>query len=118
MTAKRAPVGLKEPLESRLHGISGAYASKVDGSAMWDSVWSRALHARGSWLYVRFRRAACGRTGAIRRRRGVIWAGVSPTAGHSAARFARRRQLFRRSQVGLRQLAPFVRARNLPFVSF
>ena len=34
VTAKRAPVGLKNPLEGRLHGISGAYASKIDGSAM------------------------------------------------------------------------------------
>lgn len=34
MTAKTAPVGLKEPMESRLHKISGIYASKVDGSAM------------------------------------------------------------------------------------
>ena len=34
MTAKRAPVGLKKPLESPLHKISGVYASKVDGSAM------------------------------------------------------------------------------------
>ena len=34
MTAKRAPVGLKKPVESRLHGISSAYASKIDGSAM------------------------------------------------------------------------------------
>ena len=34
MTAKRAPVGLKKPLESRLNGVSGIYASKIDGSAM------------------------------------------------------------------------------------
>lgn len=34
MTAKTTPVGLKKPLESRLHKISGFYASKVDGSAM------------------------------------------------------------------------------------
>jgi len=34
MAAKGAPVGLKKPLESRLDGVSGAYASKIDGSAM------------------------------------------------------------------------------------
>lgn len=34
MTAKTTPVGLKKPLESRLHKTSGVYASKVDGSAM------------------------------------------------------------------------------------
>lgn len=34
MTAKRAPVGLKEPSEGRLDGISGADTSKIDGSAM------------------------------------------------------------------------------------
>jgi len=34
VTAKSAPTGLKEPLESRLDGISGAYASELDGSAM------------------------------------------------------------------------------------
>jgi hypothetical protein len=35
VTAKRAPIRLKQPLENRLDGISGAYASKFDGSAMW-----------------------------------------------------------------------------------
>ena len=34
MTAKRAQVGLKKPLESRLNGVSGVHASKIDGSAM------------------------------------------------------------------------------------
>ena len=34
VTAKRAPVGLKKPLESRLNGVSRVYASKIDGSAM------------------------------------------------------------------------------------
>ena len=34
VTAKRAPIGLKKPKESRLDGISGAYTSKIDGSAM------------------------------------------------------------------------------------
>ena len=34
VTAKRAPVGLKKPLERRLNGVSGVYASKIDGSAM------------------------------------------------------------------------------------
>src|ERR1051326_5560210 len=34
VTAKRAPVGLKKPAESHLHGISGACASEVDGSAI------------------------------------------------------------------------------------
>jgi hypothetical protein len=34
VAAKSAPAGLKEPLENRLHGISGAYPSEIDGSAM------------------------------------------------------------------------------------
>ena len=34
VTAKRAPVGLKKPLESRLNGVSGVDTSKIDGSAM------------------------------------------------------------------------------------
>ena len=34
VTAKRAPVGLKKPLENHLDRVSGAYASKIDGSAM------------------------------------------------------------------------------------
>jgi hypothetical protein len=34
VAAKRAVIGLKEPLESPLHGTSGAYAPKIDGSAM------------------------------------------------------------------------------------
>jgi hypothetical protein len=34
VTAKCAPVGVKEPSESSLDGISGAYASKINGSAM------------------------------------------------------------------------------------
>jgi len=34
VTAKRAPVGLKKPSESRLNGISGADTSEIDGSAM------------------------------------------------------------------------------------
>jgi hypothetical protein len=42
MTAKRAPVGLKEPLECLLHGISSACASKIDGSAMWTACGEKA----------------------------------------------------------------------------
>ena len=34
VTAKRAVAGLKKPLEGRLQGISGAYASKIDRPAM------------------------------------------------------------------------------------
>ena len=34
VAAKRAVVGLKKPLESPLHGISSAYAPKLDGTAM------------------------------------------------------------------------------------
>jgi hypothetical protein len=34
VTAKRAPVGLKKPLESSLNGVLGISASKIDGSAM------------------------------------------------------------------------------------
>ena len=34
-TAKRATVGLKKPVESFLDGVSDAYTSKLDGSAMW-----------------------------------------------------------------------------------
>ena len=34
VTAKRAPVGLKKPLESRLYNILGACAPEIDGSAM------------------------------------------------------------------------------------
>jgi hypothetical protein len=34
VTAKRAPERLKKPLESRLDGVSGVSASKIDGSAM------------------------------------------------------------------------------------
>ena len=31
---KRAPLGLKKPLESSLNGVLGISASKIDGSAM------------------------------------------------------------------------------------
>jgi hypothetical protein len=34
VTAKCAPAGLKEPVESPFDGISGAYASEIDRSAM------------------------------------------------------------------------------------
>ena len=34
VTAKRAAVGLKQPMEGCLNGVSGAYVSKIDGSAM------------------------------------------------------------------------------------
>ena len=34
MTAKTTTVGLKEPVESRLDGITGAYSPKIDRSAM------------------------------------------------------------------------------------
>ncbi len=34
VAAKRAVVGLKKPLQSRLQGIAGAYAPEIDGSAM------------------------------------------------------------------------------------
>ncbi len=34
VTAESAPAGLEKPLESRLHGISDAYPSIIDGSAM------------------------------------------------------------------------------------
>src|ERR1035441_10034231 len=34
-TAKRTTVGLKKPMESSLDGVSDAYTSKLDGSAMW-----------------------------------------------------------------------------------
>jgi len=34
VAAKSAPAGLKEPVESPLDGISGAYASEIDRSAM------------------------------------------------------------------------------------
>jgi hypothetical protein len=35
VTAKRAPIGLKKPVESSLNGVSNANASKFDRSAMW-----------------------------------------------------------------------------------
>ena len=56
------------------------------------------------------------RTGAIGGRRGVKGARVRLPAGHGAAPFPRRRQLFRRSQVRLRQPDTFPGARNLAFV--
>jgi len=34
VAAKRAPAGLKQPLESHLHDISGARAPEIDGFAM------------------------------------------------------------------------------------
>jgi hypothetical protein len=34
-TTKRAPVGLKEPVECSLNGISDAHTPKLDRSAMW-----------------------------------------------------------------------------------
>ena len=34
VTAQRAPVGLKKPLESRLNGVSCISPSKIDGPAM------------------------------------------------------------------------------------
>jgi hypothetical protein len=34
VTAKTTTVGLKEPVESRLDGITGAYSPKIDGSAI------------------------------------------------------------------------------------
>lgn len=34
MAAKRAVVGLQKPSESHLHGIAGAYAPEIDGSAV------------------------------------------------------------------------------------
>lgn len=34
VAAKSAPAGFEEPVESRLDGISGAYASEIDRSAM------------------------------------------------------------------------------------
>jgi hypothetical protein len=35
VTAKSAPAGLTDPVESRLDGIAGAYAPEIDRSAMW-----------------------------------------------------------------------------------
>ena len=35
MAAKTATAGFEEPVDSPFHGISGAYASEIDGSAMW-----------------------------------------------------------------------------------
>jgi hypothetical protein len=34
VTAKRTAVGLKQPMEGCLNGVSGPYVSKIDGSAM------------------------------------------------------------------------------------
>jgi len=34
VTAKRTAVGLKQPMEGCLDGVSGAYVSEIDGSAM------------------------------------------------------------------------------------
>jgi hypothetical protein len=34
VTAKRTAVGLKQPMEGCLNGVSGAHVSKIDGSAM------------------------------------------------------------------------------------
>jgi hypothetical protein len=35
VAAKTATAGFEEPVDSPFHGISGAYASEIDGSAMW-----------------------------------------------------------------------------------
>ena len=35
VAAKTAPAGFEEPVEGSFHGISRAYASEIDRSAMW-----------------------------------------------------------------------------------
>ncbi len=60
-------------------------------------------------------RVACAGGCAVWRR--VSWTAVRLAVGQRAACFARRRQLFRCSQVGFCQLAPYFGARNLSFVA-
>jgi len=56
VTAKTTTVGLKEPMESRLDCIAGAYRSKIDRSAMWtvggEQAYSGADHHTASAFTV------------------------------------------------------------------
>jgi hypothetical protein len=38
VTTKRAPIGLKEPVKSSLHGVSGTHTAKLDGFTMWTAL--------------------------------------------------------------------------------
>jgi hypothetical protein len=47
VTAQRAPVRLKKPVDSFLHGVADAYTSKIDRFAVWtvrEVFWSGADH--------------------------------------------------------------------------
>jgi hypothetical protein len=104
-------------MESLLHGVSNAYASKVDRSAIGTLRGEHSVPA--SFLTVSFRRAAStARLVAPERRRGLAGTGVAAAAHVRTAHFPGGLNLFRRPQVGLRQLNSFLCAGNLALMPF
>lgn len=63
MATKRAPVGLQEPVEGSLHGVSHAYTSELDRSAIRTACFEQPSLARIMTLTVSFRRTLRGRAG-------------------------------------------------------